>query len=113
MSLELLGSQGRNPWNDPSYEIVTMEQAQNWVLELIEGVKSKRAECDIRFPNPSQVTKRFQEKAYTNFLIKYGAALGAVMALHRCRKLDDVAYNELRQKIVNLLLPTVVGKVTI
>jgi len=32
-----------------------------------------------------------------------------LMALHRCGKLSDVAYNELRQITMDTLAPTVIG----
>lgn len=93
----------------PGYRLDSEEQARNWVLDLVEGVKKARLDCNIAFPGDASRTVAFQRKAFHQFLVRHGAALGTLTALHRCGKLGDVAYNELRAVVLNTLTPTVVG----
>jgi hypothetical protein len=100
---------------NPGYRIDTEEQGRNWVMQLVEEVKEARAGCDVRVivPPGGTVDKAamvdYQQKQYARFMIKHGGALGVIMALHRCGKIGDVAYNELRQIVINTLVPTVVA----
>lgn len=95
----------------PDFEIVTEEQARNWVLELVAGVEQARADCNVEVPGDGAATVTFQRKAFTTWLIRHGSALGTLMALYRCRKLNDSAYEELRKRVMYTMLPTVVGGV--
>jgi hypothetical protein len=94
----------------PGYEITTEQEARNWVIELVDDVESARLSCNVVIPDDQAKTVRHQQRAYTKFMVKHGSALGVVMALHRCRKISDVAYNELRQRVIQTLVPTVVGR---
>ena len=100
VTLELLGKAGKQPQDDPFYEIETEEQATNWMHELVDGVKRERVACD------TARTRKQQQSSYLKYMIRYGSALGTVMALHRCRKLSDQAYAEFRQEIMNTFIPT-------
>jgi len=93
----------------PGYHIDTEEQARNWVIELVEVVRTARRDCNTMFPGDQIKTVTHQKKAYIAFMMKHGGALGTLMALHRCGKLSDVAYNELRQITMDTLAPTVIG----
>jgi len=93
----------------PGYRIDTEEQCRNWILEIVDSVKTARAMCNIVFPGDQAATVAGQRKAYAAFMVKHGSALGALMALHRVGKLSDVAYNDLRQIVIDTLIPTVVG----
>jgi len=93
----------------PGYRIQTEEEARNWMLELVEGVKAARAQCDIIVPARPDIQAETQRRAYRKWLTKHGAALGTLMALHRCGKLGDVAYNELREQVMATMTPTLVG----
>jgi hypothetical protein len=95
--------------DNPGYRIDTEDQARNWVIELVETVKAARRDCNVMYPGDQARTAAHQRKAYTAFLMKHGSALGTLMALHRCGKLGDVAYNELRQIAMDTLAATVVG----
>ncbi len=97
--------------DNPGYRIDTEEQARNWVMELVADVEAARFECNVSVPDNSQAQVRSQMRAYRTYMIKHGSALGVIMALHRAGKLGDVAYNELRQRVVNTLAPTIVGAV--
>lgn len=101
--------------DNPGYRIDTEEQARNWVMEQVDQVQEARRNCDVRVivapggvPDQGMMVD-YQRKQYAAFMVKHGAALGMIMALHRCGKLGDVAYNELRQIVINTLVPTVVG----
>lgn len=93
----------------PGYKLETEEAARNWVVELTQACEDARVMCNIRYPNDEGRTVREQQKAYRMFMVKHGSALGAVMALHRAGLLGDVAYNELRARVINTLAPTIVG----
>lgn len=87
---------------DPGGLITTSEQALGWVQELITKVKLARVECD---------TERDVEKvrkAYDKLRVRQGAALGALMALYRCGKLSDLAYNKLYQEALEALVPRLI-----
>lgn len=87
------------------YRIDTEEQALNWVLELVVDVELARAECNVVFPDDRARTVEHQRRAYRRFMIKHGSVLGVLMALHRCGRIGEVAYNELRQRVLNALGP--------
>ena len=93
----------------PGYRIDTEEQAKNWIIELVADVELARDDCNVVFPDNQSRTIEHQRRSHRRFLVKHGGALGVLMALHRCGKLSDVAYNELRQKVLSTLAPRVVG----
>ena len=93
----------------PGYEIVTEEQARNWILEQLSALELARFECNVVFPGDRTKTVEHQRSAYRRFLVKHGGLLGMLTTLHRCRRLGDVAYNELRGRILKTLGATIVG----
>ena len=95
--------------DNPGYRLDSEEQARNWILELVEGVKVARLDCNVVFPGDAARSVAHQRKAYHQFLVRHGAALGTLTAVHRCGKLGDVAYSELREVVLNTLAPTIVG----
>ena len=88
--------------DNPRYRITTEEQARAWVMELVDGVELARNACD------EQATTEKQRKLYTTWLTRHGAALGSITALHRCGRLGDVAYEELRQRVMRTMNPTII-----
>jgi len=88
--------------NHPGYRIATTEQARNWVVELTTGVEDARTACDV------QTTPDATRKAYSVWQVRHGSALGALKALHRVGLLNDVAYNELRTRILATANPTLI-----
>lgn len=92
-------------------EITTIEEAQRFILDMVEILEASRADCNVQVPGDPQMTARLQRKAYTNWMIRYGQALGSLTTLMHCRKLNDVAYNELRERIMQTAIPTQVGTV--
>ena len=91
-------------------EIRTLEQGRNYVLEIVEQVEKARANCDVIIPGNPELTARSQRKAYNDWRIRYGQALGTLTTLMRCRVLNDVAYMELRERVMRSGIPTVVGR---
>jgi hypothetical protein len=91
------------------FRIDTEEQARNWVLELVQDVELARDDCNIVFPDDRARTVEHQRKSYRRFLVKHGSVLGVLLSLHRCGKLGDRAYSELRQRALNTLGRHLVG----
>ena len=100
------------PAERPDFEITSEEQARNWVMDLVKDVEDARQQCNVSVPGDQVTTASLQRKAYRIYLVRHGGALGTLTALHRCRKLNDVAYMELRQRVMLTLVPTVVGSST-
>lgn len=92
-------------------EIKTVEQARKWVMYLVEDMHNFRQICDIKIPNPTETQVRAQQRALWQFLTKQGKVIGALQALLLTKKINDVAYKELKQKAINALAPTIVGSV--
>ena len=95
----------------PGHRIDTEEQARKWLLQLVDELKTARIACDVFMFKVGSMTVRQQQKNYNTFMVKHGAALGSLVALHRCGKLSDFAYEELRQTILETLKPTMVGEI--
>lgn len=89
--------------DEPGYAITTQDQATNWLAELVAGVEEARRAVDI------QPTADLTRKAHVTWLMRHGSALGALMALHRCGKLSDVAYNLFNQRVKETLVPTIIA----
>jgi len=109
-----------NPGEEPKVD--TEAQARNWLVSLVEELRELRAAIDVPIEAaellgsesvPIERARNMlaaeQRARYGHFRIKYGIATGVLLALHRCRKLSDVAYNELRAEILDTMTPTVVG----
>lgn len=94
---------------NPGYRLETEDQCRNWVLELVDSALKSRALCDVVIPGDRATTVREQQKNYRWFLVKHGSALGALMACHRAGLISDVLYEAMRQKIVKMRVPTLVG----
>ncbi len=92
-------------------EVRTIEQARAYMIEIVEQVVNAREQCDVVIPGDPQMTARLQRKAYRAWMIRYGQALGALTTLMHCRVLNDVAYNELHQHVLQTGVPTIVGEV--
>lgn len=90
---------------------LTTEQAKAWVVEQIESLDVARTHCNVIFPNDHGKTVDYQKNAERILLVKHGGVLGILVALHRCRRLSDVGYNELRERAMAVLVPTLVGGV--
>jgi hypothetical protein len=81
------------------------EQARAWVMELVDKLESERRQIDLIPLAPDR------KRAFDQYRIKFGHALGVLVALQRCRKLSDVAYNGLRQRVMETAQPTVAAGV--
>ena len=94
---------------NPGYRIDTEEQSIQWLEELVDGVEASRRDCDVIIPDNNEAHVRHQQRAYRTWLMRHGGALGSLMALHRSNKIGDVAYNEMRARIMATMTPTIVG----
>ena len=83
-------------------EVLTLEQARTFMLEKVAQVEEARYACNV------STTVKTQQKAYQRWLIKYGETLGSLTTLMHCRVLNDAAYEELRQRVMATMVPTVV-----
>jgi hypothetical protein len=81
--------------------VETEEQARNWVIDLVAEVEVIRRSCDLAVMVPDQ------RKAFIRWMIKRGEALGVLSALKRCGRLGDIAYNDLRLRVLATQVPTV------
>ena len=93
----------------PGYRLESEDQIKNWILELVEESVRARDACNVEFPGDRMATITHQRKAYAIFMVKHGAALGALLAFHRSGKIGDVLYNEMRERVLATLAPTIVG----
>jgi hypothetical protein len=64
----------------------------------------------VVFPDDRARTAEHQRRSYRRFLVKHGSVLGALMSLHRCGRLGDRAYLELRQRALNTLATQITGE---
>jgi hypothetical protein len=94
----------------PDFKIETRAQAIQWMQSLIAELKMARAFCDVVHTD-QQFSVRQQRKNERVWLMKHGAALGTLLCLHRCDRLDTVAYNDMRKEIMETMQPTIVGAV--
>ena len=92
-------------------EITTVEQAQKWIIALVDDMQTFRNMCDIKIPNPTHEQVKAQQRVLWQFLTKQGKVMGALQALLLTRKINEVAYNELKQKAINAMAPTIVGSI--
>lgn len=81
--------------------IESESQARNWVIELTEETEALRRECDFAG------SVKDQRKAFLRWMIKRGESLGVLHALQRTGKLGDVAFQELRGRVLKTQVPTV------
>lgn len=90
--------------------IETEEEA----IKLVENYCSRaivaRNLCDVIVPGDREATVKQQRRAYENWLMHYGAAIGALVALRNVGKISDNAYEKLQQRVFNTLAPRVVGE---
>jgi hypothetical protein len=103
-------------------EIATSGQAYNYVVSIIEKVEAARLDCDVTFPDDKARTVRWQTRAFRKFLFRWGAALAtlATFRMTRCpvdggdgRYLSSTQFMELRQRVMVLMAPRVVGSTSV
>jgi hypothetical protein len=86
----------------PGGRLTTDEEARGWLLELITTTREARAACD------GASSAADMRRLHSRFLVKHGAALGALMTCYRCGLLSDVGYHEMRKEVLDTLTPTVI-----
>jgi len=77
------------------------EQARDWVMRLVTELETERRRIDLILDVVGQ------RRALDQYRIRFGNALGVLVALQRCRKIGDVAYNGLRERVMQTATPTV------
>ena len=94
--------------DNPGYRIDSTEQAIKAMEEMILDVEEARRHCDtLMFGRaPQDIATEKVKKAHKIFLVKHGSALGSLAMLHRCAKLEDTGYMQLRERILKTLVPT-------
>ena len=88
--------------------IETEEQARNWVLEIVDEVELLRRQCDIVMTNNGPVA--MARRDFMRWMIKRGEALGVLQACKRLGKIGDIAYTELRARVLATQVPTVIAR---
>ena len=86
--------------------ITNKEEAIRWVEELTAKARHARVACNISFPESQEKTADHQRKSYQQFLVRHGSAMGALVSMLRAGLIDALAYQQLRQQNLNMLLPT-------
>jgi hypothetical protein len=81
-------------------ELITREQVENYLEELVEGVETAR----LLTTEPWAPA----EKSRDNLMIRYGRALGALGTLMHCRRINSEDYSRWAARVHGALLPRVV-----
>jgi len=89
--------------------LTSEDQAKNWLLGLVQEAVEARNNCNVFFPDPGETLVTTQQKRYRRFLLLHGCTLGVLLALFRCNMISSVCYNELHKKVLNTLVPTIIG----
>ena len=92
-------------------EIHNEEQAIKWINDLVATVERKRQDCNVQVPGDPITTAAMQKKAYSSVLIHYGIARGALVALIHCRRISEIGFEKMKDRVETCLVPTVVGRV--
>lgn len=92
--------------------IETQEQATKLVEMYASKAETARLLCNVKIPDDPKATADAQQKAYQQWLMNYGSAVGALVSLHKAGKISDNAYVKLQQRVFLTLRPTVVGEVS-
>ena len=92
--------------------IQTEAQAINWMEEMIQAVLDARENLDVEIPDDVEATIRWQTKAGAIYYVRHGACMGALTALYRSGKLSEVGYTKMRERCLQTLAPTRVGRVS-
>lgn len=90
-------------------EIVTEEDAVNYIREKVRELYELRIKCDVRPPGDKVTAARIQKRRYDHWRIQFGRAIGSLDTLMHCRKISQSAYEELRVQTLSTATPTVVG----
>lgn len=94
------------------HEVKTAEQGKKYILELINQVIEQRNIVDTLSSPVSEASPQQVQTAFALLKTRYGQALGSLMTLMHCRVLDDVAYEELRQKLVKTQQKRMISVIT-
>lgn len=97
-----------HPKDRPGYNLETEDQIKNFVLEQVTKVESLREKCDVPGAEMHEVLAREQRKAHTEYRMWYGHTLGCVVMAHRLKKISDVCYNELLNRLAQTVRPTLI-----
>ncbi len=76
------------------------EEAQAWVIELIEECERVRQQIDWA------TMVREQRALFCRWMILRGQAHGVISALKRCQRISDECHNQLRERVLATAHPT-------
>lgn len=93
-------------------KITNQEQATKLVEMYCNKAETARALCNVVIPDDKQATATAQQRAYMQWLMQYGGAIGALVALHKAGLISDNAHIQLQQRVFQTLNPSVVGDVS-
>ena len=99
-----------NPTKMPKAEILSEEQAQNYVVELVDEMNHWRQQCNVSIPGNRAATVKQQQRASWTYLTKQGQVIGALSAFKLAGLISDRCYQELKQNATNAVIPSVVGR---
>jgi hypothetical protein len=92
-------------------EIQSEQQATQWLEALVNTVEKYRGTCDVMSANP-MATPGMVKKAYHEYFLHRGIAIGALTALAHTRKLSPVGFEAMKKRINFTAVPTVINRVT-
>ncbi len=90
----------------------TPEERKNYLLEQVENVEGARVLCDVPIPLKGETPAAAQQRLYKVFLMRHGAALGALGFALRTQMIEPELYAQLTNRIRATLMPTQAGQVT-
>lgn len=87
------------------------DDALQWATSMVVDVETARGLCNTALPHEGSRSVRDQQRAERAYLMKHGAALGALGALLRCEVISTIAYHQLTDRVRATLTATTSGSV--
>ncbi len=87
------------------------EERLKYLGEQVDHVLAARAACDIAVPLRGETPKQAQSRLYRVFLMRHGAALGALGLALREGLVTPEQYARFTNAVRETLLPTQVGEI--
>ncbi len=88
----------------------SLEERRNYLHDQVEGCLAARLACDVPVPLKGETTATAQTRLWRVFLMRHGAALGALGFALRTEMIDSVTYAKLTNAVRDTLLPTQTGE---
>lgn len=96
-----------NEFAPPTF--TSKDSALAWAEVMVEECEVARLACNVLIPDGTEALAVTQQRRARVYMIKFGAALGALSALLRTEHISPVAYNALVERANRTLKETVVG----